>query len=91
MLRYCPNGPTFAEPRNWSDTVLSKGANSAGIRQGSGGGTYLTKEDNGSETPGWVFAHRPDRENKFVAEGRLNWMARFKPFGMFCKSIGVFC
>jgi hypothetical protein len=26
----------------------------------------------------WVFAHRSGRENKFVAEGRRNWTARFQ-------------
>jgi hypothetical protein len=35
VASYCPNGPNFAVPRNWSDVVLSKGSNSAGD-QGDG-------------------------------------------------------
>jgi hypothetical protein len=35
VASHCPNGPTFAVPRNWSNAVLSKGSNSAGD-QGDG-------------------------------------------------------
>ena len=32
VASYCPNGPTFAVPRNWSEAVLSEGGQ---IRQGT--------------------------------------------------------
>jgi hypothetical protein len=34
---YCPNGPTFAVPRNWSNAVLSEGVESGrGIKAAIG-------------------------------------------------------
>ena len=53
-----------------------RGLNSEGIQAPLG--TSLTKEDNGAETPGWIFAHRSERQNKLFAEGRRSWRARFQ-------------
>ena len=47
VASYCPNGPTFAVPRNWSNAVLPKGSNSVSMQDAIGGSSK--KESDGAE------------------------------------------
>jgi hypothetical protein len=47
VASYWPNGPSFPAPKDWSDAVLSMGANAA-TRQDAVGGA-LKKENDGAK------------------------------------------
>jgi len=47
VASYCPNGPTFPAPKDWSDAVLSEGSNSVRSQDAIGGSSK--KKNDGAE------------------------------------------